>query len=102
VGYEASNIFKIWIPERQEVVSARDVTFDEDSFLDPTVRMRRRTKEVEIEEELMMPVAREISDEQSDEESNEGSDEEVTELLQAAKTAAPAGTSVPAGPHPHI
>ena len=29
VGFIASNIWRIWIPEQQQVVSARDVTFDE-------------------------------------------------------------------------
>jgi hypothetical protein len=32
VGYVASNIFRIWIPARDEVISSRNVVFKEDSF----------------------------------------------------------------------
>ncbi|KAI1003263.1 hypothetical protein K3495_g4940 [Podosphaera aphanis] len=35
VGYESTNIFKIWIPSRNKVIKTRDVTFDEDTFYDP-------------------------------------------------------------------
>ena len=31
VGYEASNLFRIWVPQRRRVIVARDVTFDEDA-----------------------------------------------------------------------
>lgn len=36
VGYASSNIFKIWIPERDEVRRVRDVAFDERITYDPT------------------------------------------------------------------
>jgi hypothetical protein len=29
VGYESTNIFRIWIPEKHQVIKTRDVTFDE-------------------------------------------------------------------------
>lgn len=35
VGYDSSNIFRIWIPERSEVRRVRDVTFNEGLFYDP-------------------------------------------------------------------
>ena len=34
VGYESTNIFRIWIPHKGEVISSRDVIFDEDEFFD--------------------------------------------------------------------
>ena len=34
VGYDSTNIFRIWIPHRGEVISSRDVIFDEDEFFD--------------------------------------------------------------------
>jgi hypothetical protein len=34
VGYDSTNIFRIWIPHRGEVISSRDVIFDEDKFFD--------------------------------------------------------------------
>jgi hypothetical protein len=35
VGYKASNIFKIWIPQTRKVVEARDIDFDENKLYDP-------------------------------------------------------------------
>src|SRR5712664_4029101 len=34
VGYDSTNIFRVWIPHRGEVISSRDVIFDEDEFFD--------------------------------------------------------------------
>uniref|UniRef100_A0A093UNR6 Retrovirus-related Pol polyprotein from transposon TNT 1-94 n=2 Tax=Talaromyces marneffei PM1 TaxID=1077442 RepID=A0A093UNR6_TALMA len=50
VGYDASNIFKIWIPEERSVIRARDVEFDEDAFFDPTKPVKIRVREA-IEED---------------------------------------------------
>lgn len=35
VGYESSNIFRIWIPVLSRVIATRDVVFDEASFYEP-------------------------------------------------------------------
>lgn len=35
VGFVASNIWRIWLPEKQEVISARDVKFDETKQYEP-------------------------------------------------------------------
>jgi hypothetical protein len=32
VGYDLTNIFRIWIPSKYEVRRVRDVTFDEETF----------------------------------------------------------------------
>ena len=34
VGYESTNIYRVWIPHKKKVISARDVLFDEDEFYD--------------------------------------------------------------------
>jgi hypothetical protein len=34
IGYESTNIYRIWIPHKKKVISARDVLFDEDEFYD--------------------------------------------------------------------
>lgn len=34
VGYVSTNIYRIWIPHKKKVISARDVLFDEESFFD--------------------------------------------------------------------
>ncbi|EKG09277.1 Integrase catalytic core [Macrophomina phaseolina MS6] len=36
VGYDSTNIFRIWIPSQDKVIRTRDVTFNETSFYDPT------------------------------------------------------------------
>ena len=35
VGYDSTNIYRIWIPSLHKVIRTRDVTFDETSFYDP-------------------------------------------------------------------
>jgi hypothetical protein len=35
VGYDSTNIFRIWIPSRTKVIRTRDVQFDHNSFYDP-------------------------------------------------------------------
>lgn len=50
IGYDASNIFKIWMPEERLVIRACDVEFDEDDFFDPIKLVKIRVCEV-IEEE---------------------------------------------------
>ncbi|RYP30332.1 hypothetical protein DL768_011197 [Monosporascus sp. mg162] len=35
VGYRASNIYRIWVPELRQVITTRNVTFDEDIFYQP-------------------------------------------------------------------
>ncbi|KJZ69618.1 hypothetical protein HIM_10981 [Hirsutella minnesotensis 3608] len=54
VGYESSNIFRIWIPTLSEVRRVRDVTFDERSFYDPKGQPAHdpTTKAVRIEIQL--------------------------------------------------
>ena len=46
VGYDSTNIFRIWIPHRGEVISSRDVIFDEDEFFDG--------KKVDLDDNLAM------------------------------------------------
>lgn len=36
VGYDATNIFRIWIPHLKRVIRSRDVVFDEDTGYDPS------------------------------------------------------------------
>ena len=37
VRYDSSNIFRIWIPSKNQVIRSKDVTFDDSSFFDPKV-----------------------------------------------------------------
>jgi hypothetical protein len=69
VGYDASNIFKIWIPEEQQIILVRDVEFDEDSFFDPSKPVKIRNRELSIKDESNAPIieSRTPVDEDSDE-----------------------------------
>jgi hypothetical protein len=49
VGYKASNIWKVWIPEKKNVINARDCTFDESKQYDPKNPNVR--EEIEVVEE---------------------------------------------------
>jgi hypothetical protein len=35
VGYNSSNIFRIWVPQDKKVIETRDVTFNESMKYDP-------------------------------------------------------------------
>ena len=35
MGYDFTNVFRIWIPSRNKVIRTRDVQFDHSSFYDP-------------------------------------------------------------------
>ncbi|KAJ6436127.1 pogo transposable element [Purpureocillium lavendulum] len=36
VGYQASNLYRIWVPKLNRVILSRDVRFNEEEFFDPT------------------------------------------------------------------
>jgi hypothetical protein len=36
VGYDSTNIYRIWVPSRGKVIRTRDVTFDDTQFYDPS------------------------------------------------------------------
>jgi hypothetical protein len=75
VGYDASNIFKIWMPEERSVVRARDVEFDEDAFFDPTKLVKIRVREA-IEEEDWR-----LSEIETRQPIHEDSDDDIFEIL---------------------
>jgi hypothetical protein len=54
VGYDSTNIFRIWIPSKKQVIRTRDVTFDEMLFYDPgTLDI---TQQLQIEAEQVIEV----------------------------------------------
>ncbi len=42
VGYDSTNIFRIWIPHKGQVISTRDVLFDEKTFFDGKLEAPRQ------------------------------------------------------------
>jgi hypothetical protein len=64
VGYDSTNIFRIWIPERQEVRRVRDVTFNETHFYDP----KNHSKQLTVAEPPRLQLPKHVeSDSESDE-----------------------------------
>ncbi|KJZ69686.1 hypothetical protein HIM_10933 [Hirsutella minnesotensis 3608] len=81
VGYNSTNIFRIWVPQLQKVISTRDVTFDERTFFDgkrdqvPLLdSIKQLIQNVSISE--IQQRNQEILDEETDLESLIGSDDE--------------------------
>ena len=35
IGYDFTNVFRVWIPSKNKVIRTRDVQFDHTSFYDP-------------------------------------------------------------------
>lgn len=59
VGYRASNLYRVWVPELDRVITTRNVRFDEDSFYKPPqeqtpqqiAQLRRLANDLDQEEE---------------------------------------------------
>lgn len=70
VGYTSSNIYRIWVPVRNTIISARDVIFDEEQIFDGTIEgLALDVKEVDLEDlartlqQITMPVSNDITEE---------------------------------------
>ncbi|KAM4067516.1 transcriptional activator of glycolytic enzymes domain-containing protein [Hirsutella rhossiliensis] len=92
VGYNSTNIFRIWIPQRRKVISTRDVIFDEFTYFDgkfeqppllPTIN--ELIQRVEIPED--QKINQEILGEESELESVFDEDSEVWPQLDKWKEA---------------
>jgi len=111
VGYDSTNIYRIWIPHKGKVISTRDVIFDETTFFDgkrtdlnaeliaeldtliqrielPTSQALNEAI-LEEDEEILEPTHLESDDsDESDDESviniNENEDPELSEALEEA------------------
>ena len=81
VGYDSTNIYRIWLPTQDKVIRTRDVTFNETTFYDPadidiTKLLRERAPEiVETLQGLELPVGN------IDAEVVEDSDEDIGDTI---------------------
>ena len=50
VGYDSTNIYRIWIPSKNKVISTRDITFDESESYNPTA------PKVDVSEEIIKTI----------------------------------------------
>ncbi|KAM4059763.1 reverse transcriptase (RNA-dependent DNA polymerase) [Hirsutella rhossiliensis] len=80
VGYNSTNIFRIWIPLLRKVISTRDVIFDEFSFFDgkrdqqPLLHSQRQ-----LIQKIQIPPSQQSQEEVLDEETEEETDVEAVE-----------------------
>ncbi len=54
IGYDATNIYRVWLPESNRVISTRDVTFDESARYDPSAK--QKDADLEVIETVQVPV----------------------------------------------
>jgi hypothetical protein len=67
VGYDSTNIYRIWIPSRDVVVSSRDVTFNETVMYDPQRHRIGIQLPIPVFDSLLLPPAlQDESDTESD------------------------------------
>lgn len=93
MGYDSTNIYRIWIPSQEKVVRTRDVTFDETLFYDPS--------ELDIGHILQQDIPRvvEVLEEQPAEEEEEISAVE-TDYIDLLRPTSSVETSPAEAPHP--
>ena len=99
VGYIASNLYEIWIPELNQVVATRDVTFDEDCLYDS--HKPRRLDDIPVIEHIedTIEVRGPLPDsDKSDIESESESDESEDEGTGPTESAGPTEDTGPTEP----
>ena len=92
VGYDSTNIFRIWVPSRGKVIRTRDVTFDHTRFYDPkeldlahllTVPISTIVEVVELSENLPSTTSESIVEEDADDIFETEENQEVEEFADA-------------------
>ena len=72
VGYASTNIYKIWIPHKNQVIHTRDVLFDEDTFYDTKSLPSELIESVnELVEEVEIPQVQQAMWESTEDEESE-------------------------------
>ena len=69
MGYDSTNIYRIWIPAKNRVIRTRDVTFNENLFYDPAIKdLTDKLSEAQLHKEIHLLddlVVRPLADNQS-------------------------------------
>ena len=85
VGYDSTNIYRIWIPSRNKVVRIRDVTFKDNLFYDPSQPDLGHILREEVEQIIEILVLPPQTTQLDYIEELEESDEELTETTDSAQ-----------------
>ncbi|KID77653.1 polyprotein [Metarhizium guizhouense ARSEF 977] len=87
VGYQSSNIYKIWVPHKNKVILTRDVVFNESSFFEnkiaqPELRqtISQLLEEIEIPEEQQVMKST-LEQEETLNHSDESDEEEILDEI---------------------
>ncbi|EKG09419.1 Integrase catalytic core, partial [Macrophomina phaseolina MS6] len=89
VGYDSTNIFRIWIPSQHKVIRTRDVKFNEDEFYRPqdpdlTQLLQEEASEIIQTLEIQHPI-----NQQTDEAESEDGDFEASHAIRATQDTRP-------------
>ena len=83
IGYSSSNIYRVWIPAQNKVISTRDVIFNEDEFFDGNVQSLKDDLLHISMEELAELVKKTALPEQEEEDLPETTIEDETHLVKS-------------------
>uniref|UniRef100_A0A1Y1LVI6 Integrase catalytic domain-containing protein n=1 Tax=Photinus pyralis TaxID=7054 RepID=A0A1Y1LVI6_PHOPY len=76
VGYQSSNIYKIWVPHRNKVILTRDVIFNESAFFENKIAQPELRQTIsQLLEEIEIPEEQQVMESMLEEETSEYSDE---------------------------
>ncbi|EXU94526.1 reverse transcriptase domain protein [Metarhizium robertsii] len=82
VGYQSSNIYKIWVPHKNRVILTRDVIFNESSFFENKIAQPELRQSIsQLLEEIEIPEEQQVMESMLEEEPFNNSDESDEEEI---------------------
>ncbi|KID78688.1 Reverse transcriptase, RNA-dependent DNA polymerase [Metarhizium guizhouense ARSEF 977] len=79
VGYQSSNIYKIWVPHKNRVILTRDVIFNESTFFEDRIAQPELRQTIsQLLEEIEIPEEQQVMDSMLEEEETVGSQAVIT------------------------
>ncbi|KID93530.1 reverse transcriptase, partial [Metarhizium majus ARSEF 297] len=82
VGYQSSNIYKIWVPHKNRVILTRDVIFNESSFFENKIAQPELRQSIsQLLEEIEIPEEQQVMESMLEQETLNNSDESDEEIL---------------------